>query len=116
MDAKHTPGPWEFDNEWVFSTNPEAGKGDLVCLSPAQDGWEASQKRWADNAPLLAAAPDLLDALIELCSCPSSIDEATIPAAGIETAPEQVVAVVSVSVARLRKARAAIAKARGEQP
>ena len=57
---------------------------------------------------------ELLEALEELCSCPQWVDEATVPKAGIETAPQQVVVNLSVALVRLRKARAAIAKATGE--
>ena len=58
---------------------------------------------------------ELLEALKEICDCPQWVDEATVPKAGIETAPQQVVVNMSVALVRLRKARAAIAKAEGEQ-
>lgn len=64
---------------------------------------------------LLRQYKSLLDALEELCACPQWVDEATVPKAGIETAPQQVVVNLSVALVRLRKARTAIAKATGEQ-
>ena len=57
---------------------------------------------------------ELLEALEALCACPQWVDEATIPKAGIDAAPQQVVINMSVGLVRLRNARAAIAKATGE--
>jgi hypothetical protein len=54
---------------------------------------------------------ELLEALKEICGCPQFVDEATVPKAGIEAAPQQVIVNMSVALVRLRKARAAIAKA-----
>ena len=65
---------------------------------------------------LLRQYKSLLEALEELCACPQWVDEATVPKAGIETAPQQVVVNLSVALLKLRKARAAIAKATGEAP
>jgi hypothetical protein len=53
---------------------------------------------------------ELLEALKEICDCPQFVDEATVPKAGIEAAPQQVVISMSVALVRLRKAKAAIAK------
>ena len=55
----------------------------------------------------------LLEALRELVECPYRIDEASIPAAGIDAAPQQVVGTMSVALMRLRKARVALAAAEG---
>ena len=60
------------------------------------------------------ACAELLELLQELCECPQWVDEATIPKAGIDAAPQQVVINMSVGLVRLRNARAAIAKATGE--
>jgi hypothetical protein len=54
---------------------------------------------------------ELLEALKEICDCPQFIDESTVPKAGIETAPQQIIVNMSVALVRLRKAQAAIAKA-----
>ena len=62
---------------------------------------------------LLRQYKALLEALEELCACPQWVDEATVPKAGIEAAPQQVVVNMSVALLKLRKARAAIAKATG---
>jgi hypothetical protein len=57
MTTSHTPGPWTYDQEednstdfWVFQTN-----------GPARIACEVSER----DAALIAAAPDLLAALIE---------------------------------------------------
>jgi hypothetical protein len=54
---------------------------------------------------------ELLEALKAICDCPQFIDEATVPKAGIEAAPQQVIVIMSVALVRLRKAQAAIDKA-----
>ena len=63
----HTPGPWrEYEsdsNKWIGN----AETGEIVCDMPhinyRDDRLEV---RWKSNAPLLAAAPDLLAALHEV--------------------------------------------------
>ena len=51
----------------------------------------------------------LRDALDEIINCPQSVDEATIPAGGVEVNPAQVILTMSVSLVRIRKARAVLA-------
>jgi hypothetical protein len=63
---------------------------------------------------LLRVNAELVEALQELIGCPYDIDTATVPKAGIDAAPSQVVGTMSVALMRLRKARAALAKATGE--
>ena len=64
--------------------------------------------------PNPAAIPDVVDALREITEeCPQGVDPATVPQAGIEAAPQQVVINMSVGLLRLRKARAALAKLEG---
>jgi len=67
---------------------------------------------WEQFAELDKTNQMLLEALKEICDCPQWIDEATVPKAGIEAALQQVVVNMSVALVRLRKARAAIAKAK----
>lgn len=65
-----TPGPWSFRSyepdgpleDEVHSESPDAGDGDIVCLSPIHGGYDESAERWEANAHLIAAAPDLLAA------------------------------------------------------
>ena len=108
MSKHHTPGPWYFLPNRIgrLQVGPSINYTVAdMCVTPLE-GQEA-------NARLIAAAPELLDALEELCACPQWVDEATVPKAGIETAPQQVVVNLSVALLKLRKARAAIAKATG---
>ena len=100
MGYKHTPGPWSVKkhfSEWLI------GDGNYLIAttagSPAHLG-RASAERDAANACLLAAAPDLLEALQKI----SNGQEMT----GDFTHAETVLRYQEI-------ARAAIAKATGEQ-
>lgn len=97
MTAKHTPGPWS-----MFSNGFAVG----VCTHDSDVAWtffedrgllDTARSRDEDeaNARLIAAAPDLLQACIYL-------------AEGIEAC--------GLTGVYLDQARAAIAKATGEQP
>lgn len=57
---------------------------------------------------------DCAEALVEILRCPHGVDEATIPAGGIDVHPKQVVVSLSVGLVRLRRAQAAIAKLNGD--
>ena len=63
--SKHTPGPWDFS--WHIQPNgcPTVGhKGLMVCMV-AHSAKDQDQKETAlANANLIAAAPDLFEALI----------------------------------------------------
>ena len=70
MSEKFTPGPWEFDGmEYIFKT--PIGDGKMVAQIR---GWGWLQKKGEDagiaeqeaNARLIAAAPDMYEALKEL--------------------------------------------------
>jgi len=99
--AKHTPGPWEWSDKYrtadsernTWSLLGDGGYGILSC-----DGDENSPqslgKSGAANARLIAAAPELLAALVEAASGYSEFSEGDCEI--------------------LRKCRAAIAKATGE--
>ena len=97
--AKHTPGPWETDKM----------EGDFfprVILPPREDWCKSSitinegrgdMEECQANARLIAAAPDLLEALRELAGCLNVLN------------PNRRL------VKALREARASIAKAQGER-
>lgn len=72
--SKHTPGPWDFS--WHIQPNgcPTVGhKGLMVCMV-AHSAKDPSQKEEAlANAALIAAAPDLLEALEGLLSSYESV-------------------------------------------
>ena len=52
--TQHTPGPWEYDNEAEGIYSPTHGRGIPVCLVGRNND---------ANAHLIAAAPELLEAL-----------------------------------------------------
>ena len=61
-ETKHTPGPWKKDGLDFFGSN-----GDKVVVSDGPSFGSASNfPRAAANARLIAAAPDLLEALQRL--------------------------------------------------
>ncbi len=80
MKAKHTPGPWELE-EWEFDYGPtgdfsiyqsrsKTPRMPIACVQLPFNG-----KRTEANARLIAAAPELLEAAIELkdvCNRPSA--------------------------------------------
>jgi len=81
---KHTPGPW---NRIKGDRNVYSAAG-TVCKTPAILGGGSAATNWEANARLIAAAPDLLEALE--CLIKSDHDDV------------------------IEMARAAIARARGE--
>ena len=126
MNKQHTPGPWT-----IGKVSHKKQRVDIDSLhadpSVGHQSWRGLARAYGcndmqaegtaamlANARLIAAAPELLELLQELCECPQWVDEATIPKAGIDAAPQQVVINMSVGLVRLRNARAAIAKATGE--
>ena len=56
---KHTPGPW---NRIKGDRNVYSASG-TVCKTPAIIGGGSAATNWEANARLIAAAPDLLEAL-----------------------------------------------------
>ena|ERR1700753_197281 len=73
MKLKHTPGPWALNanKDWMYSTRGCIRGGDIICLAPDLPN---SRLNWEDNALLIMAAPDLLEALIELVNCDYTMD------------------------------------------
>ena len=86
MTTKYTKGPWHIANGVQIRSN----RDQIAKIWMMRDG------EGRENARLIAAAPDLLEALIELADC------------GAEAWGEDRPCV--------KLARAAIAKATGEQP
>ena len=63
-DTKHTPGPWAEDQPGTMihiRTDEEVGR--TICCMEVID---VSNDEWKANARLIAAAPDLLDTLVDL--------------------------------------------------
>ncbi len=69
-ESKHTPGPWDWLNSDIGQDGTLVGRrGENVIHHDAYEGmWFAThdEHRDAANARLIAAAPDLLEALQEL--------------------------------------------------
>ncbi len=94
MTAKHTPGPWEVDHDAIYC----AGSGDTIAeIDFARDEYSA-------NARLIAASPDLLEALEAMVADCVALAESV--DAGFWDAEKH---------APVIKARTAIAKAKGER-
>ena len=116
---QHTPGPWEVIGQHVFTklgaTNAHGSKAhdrggwNIATINPwactNQDGEDEDMpvSETMANACLIAAAPELLEAL-----------EAILPFIPNTSASEGGAARFSANVAAADKVRAAIAKARGE--
>lgn len=72
METKHTPGPWLRDRESGFDCDVRAANGRKIASVNVQNapkskkGWLSRQKENEANARLIAAAPDLLNALAEI--------------------------------------------------
>lgn len=105
--GKHTPGPWEQGQLYIRdSKNPSDPNyryiraGDGYLLNEAKGSFGISGFIRPQDARLIAASPDLLEAL-KLC-------KATLAARGGPSAKERDTAIAA--------ARAAIAKAEGGQP
>ena len=115
MTTKHTPGPW------LFRTAPTSAglchivsaadwKGAFIYGDGIRKGVDDAlpkAQELAANARLIAAAPDLLEALQEMVAG---------DAEAIEDAKRLGVPFPDEMLAAYHKARAAIARATGEQP
>lgn len=62
QEQKHTPGPWEAAGQKVFASG-------LPCSNHVATAYAVGGHGLYANARLIAAAPDLLDALIYLRDC-----------------------------------------------
>ena len=60
METKHTPGPWMFDA--TLKGDGSFG-GSYIVSNNAKRTWPLAEVYREDNARLIAAAPELLDAL-----------------------------------------------------
>ena len=62
METKHTPGPWNTDEQVIFASSGEA-VASTWKFGQFDTGGRGSHAEAEANARLIAAAPDMLDAL-----------------------------------------------------
>ena len=67
MTTQHTPGPWRFTTDAIAIWNSPAAKKTLCIADMGSEGSpDIDYAETIANARLIAAAPELLAALIEL--------------------------------------------------
>lgn len=65
--SKYTPEPWEYHPTWTYSSNLKAlGYEVEVMARDAEGGPIAIAATTHEHAPLIAAAPELLEALTSI--------------------------------------------------
>lgn len=66
---QHTPGPWKYDDDPLRMRIHSEFDHDIVCHMVGNSASSMIQKREIKNANarLIAAAPDMLEVLIEFC-------------------------------------------------
>jgi hypothetical protein len=65
--AQHTPGPWRVTGDCIRSDNHPDGTGALLLQAgPMFHNYTPNKEEIAANLRLIAAAPDLLEAAIDL--------------------------------------------------
>ena len=77
MSAKHTPGPWyvgaQNDALYIIDRRPAQGndypnhEADTACIARVFDDVRGNEDSGRLNAELLAAAPELLQVLHDVC-------------------------------------------------
>lgn len=98
LASNHTPGPWEIEDRKDGGRTVVDSAGRSITFTPQFEGAAArSIEEAIANARLIAAAPDLLDAIVEMIMLAD--EGAFIDLADVEATPVS------------RKLRAAIAKA-----
>lgn len=64
--TRHTPGPWDYDLDYIVAPDPGGRHPDIYIAEIAHsddEGRIASPQQQDANRRLIAAAPELLDAL-----------------------------------------------------
>jgi len=100
MEIKHTPGPWTVDNEdgrTIYSAiGSEIAVTSLRPKEVMDDGSLLNRKVY--NAKLIAAAPDMLDALI---TAKDAIDDLMDIADGYDKDLEKVLAAIKKATSEI---------------
>lgn len=63
QSSSHTPGPWELTKEHLSIQAYPPGDIVKICSNPSGMNY-LDRNNWLANAPLIAAAPDLLEACL----------------------------------------------------
>lgn len=122
-DARHTPGPWTIEQPLHFALSiVEAGKptsewrfiADIPLPDTDGGGDEIPLTEAQANARLVAAAPDLLVALLPFEAIAKSALQVDAPIELREWTKRMRKALGNVSLDDFQRVRAALAKARGE--
>jgi hypothetical protein len=69
IETAHTPGPWDYDMEYIVAPDPGGRHPDIYIAEIAHsddEGRIASPRQQDANRRLIAAAPELLEALQHL--------------------------------------------------
>ena len=71
IDTHHTPGPWRvLEHSWCDTSIGAPGTSNAICRldinHATEESQEADEAQMAANARLIAAAPELLEALQRL--------------------------------------------------
>ena len=64
--TRHTPGPWDYDIDYIVAPDPDGRHPDIYIAEIAHsddEGRIASPQQQDANRRLIAAAPELLEAL-----------------------------------------------------
>lgn len=109
--SAHTPGPWSvFNHSWCETSVIAIGFDHSICLldinHATEESQEADEAQMEANARLIAAAPELLEALKEALAC------GMVP---VSSANEGGAVMYSEHVRVADMIRAAVAKAEGKQ-
>ena len=86
-EQKHTPGPWLFDEENAAITSYKRIAKGITRIATVRLGWaEPFESEQIANGRLIAAAPDLLEALHMLLEFPNTGPATTTARAAIAKA------------------------------
>lgn len=116
MKTPYTPGPWSaFNYSWCETSIIAQGFDHGICSldinHATEESQEADEAQMAANARLIAAAPDLLEALKPFSRLLQKHHD-SLP----DSQPIYGIGDALICVYDMRMAVAAIAKATGEQP
>jgi hypothetical protein len=97
VSAKHTPGPWKIDRQDDEVVMVDASSGPAICDVYGDHNGERDA-----NARLIAAAPDLYSALVEL------LDASNIAELPLREESERLDRAEDAARAAIKKARGAL--------